>query len=163
MKKIFTLLVIFCIMLSMAGCSSDEKQTEQTEESTNVSTEAANPIYANSIKDGTYNIEVDSSSSMFRVVNCELTVENGAMQAVMTMSGQGYGALYMGTGEEALADSEDNHITAVINENGEKTFTVPVEALDMEIECAAWSIKKEMWYDRILVFKSEGIPKDALK
>ena len=69
----------------------------------------------------------------------------------------------MGTSDEALADSEDSCIPFVLNENEEKTFTVPVEALDMEIDCAAWSIKKSAWYDRVLVFKSEMLPKEAFR
>ena len=29
------------------------------------------------LSDGTYNVEVSSSSSMFRIINADLTVENG--------------------------------------------------------------------------------------
>ena len=80
----------------------------------------------------------------------------------MTMSGQGYGMVYMGTGEEALADDESASIPFVMSESGGKTFTVPVEALNVEHDCAAWSIKKEKWYDRVLVFESGLIPADAI-
>lgn len=127
-----------------------------------IANEKSGPIYAGGIADGTYEIEVDSSSSMFKVVKCELTVENGAMSAVMTLSGQGYGMLYMGTGEEALAAGEDAYIPFELDSEGAKTFTVPVEALDLEVDCAAWSIKKEQWYDRVLVFESDLIPAEAL-
>ena len=166
MKKTLAILLAFCMIFCISACSrSGEKNEEPRQEESAVSndTEEKVPLYAKDIKDGTYNIEVDCNTSMFRVVNCELTVENGKMHAVMTMSGQGFGAFYMGTGEEALADSEDNYIPAVLNENGEKTFTVPVEALDMEIDCAALSVKKNTWYDHFLTFKSDGIPQDALK
>lgn len=98
---------------------------------------------------------------MFRVVDARLTVDDGAMWAVLTMSGQGYGMLYMGTGEEALSDSEDAYIPFVLDEEGSKTFTVPVAALNQEIDCDAWSVKKT-WYDRVLVFASDGIPADAI-
>lgn len=123
---------------------------------------AQQPINADQIQDGTYEITVDSSSSMFNVVKCELTVENGAMSAVMTMSGQGYGMVFMGTGEQALAASEDQYIQAGQDADGAKTFTVPVEALNTDIDCAAWSINKEQWYDRVLVFRSDNIPADSL-
>ena len=43
------------------------------------------PVYADSLKDGSYTVTVDSSSSMFRIVDCTLTVENGQMSAEMTM------------------------------------------------------------------------------
>ena len=32
-------------------------------------------------------------------------------------------------------------------------FEIPVEALDKGIECAAYSKKKETWYDRTLVVR----------
>ena len=59
------------------------------------------PVLADAIKDGVYEIKVDSSSSMFQITECELTVQDGAMSAVMTMSGTGYLKLYMGTGADA--------------------------------------------------------------
>lgn len=119
------------------------------------------PIYASELNDGVYEIEVESSSSMFRVVNCQLIVENNTLNAVMTMSGKGYGKIYAGTIDEALAAADEDCIGFVLNENGEKTFTVPVEALDKELKYAAWSIKKEKWYDRTLVFKSNQLPQTA--
>ena len=121
------------------------------------------PIYADELNDGTYDIEVASSSSMFRVVSCQLTVENGEMSAVMTMGGTGYLKVYMGTGEEAAEASEDEMIPFVENEDGAHTFEVPVEALDMGIDCAAFSKNKEKWYDRVLVFQSASLPAGARK
>lgn len=115
------------------------------------------------LKDGTYSIDVASSSSMFKIVSCELTVKEGKMTAVMTMSGKGYLKLYMGTGEEAVAASDDDCIPFVENENGEHTFTVPVEELDKAVDCTAFSKNKEKWYDRTLVFKADKIPVDCLE
>ena len=125
------------------------------------SEETPEPVFPEDLKEGEYEIAVDSSSSMFRVVKAVLQVEDGGMKATLTMSGQGYGMLYMGTGEEALEASEDQYIPFVFNENGEKTFTVPVAALDQEVDCAAWSIRKEAWYDRTLVFRSDLLPAEA--
>lgn len=119
------------------------------------------PIYGDAVKDGIYEVTVDSSSSMFHITECELTVENGDMSAVITMSGTGYLQLFMGTGVEAVEASADSYISYEENENGEYTFTVPVEALDMGIDCAAFSKKKEKWYDRILVFRADSLPQSA--
>ena len=113
------------------------------------------------VKDGVYGIRVDSSSSMFRITECELTVQDGAMSAVMTMSGTGYLKLYMGTGAEAEQASEADFIPFVENADGKHTFQVPVEALDKEINCTAFSKKKEKWYDRVLVFRSDSLPAGA--
>ena len=71
----------------------------------------------------------------------------------------------MGTGDEAAAASEADFIPYVENAEGKYTYDVPVEALDEDTACAAWSIKKERWYDRTLVFESAGVDlrADALK
>lgn len=122
-----------------------------------LSAESAAPAAAGAVEDGTYNITVDSSSSMFKVVNCELTVSGGEMTAVMTLSGTGYGKLFMGTAEEAAAAEESDCIPFVENADGAYTYTVPVAALDTPINCAAWSIKKSEWYDRELTFNSADI------
>ena len=83
------------------------------------------------------------------------------MSAVMTMSGTGYLKLYMGTGAEAEQASEADFIPFVENADGKHTFKVPVEALDKEINCSAFSRKKETWYDRVLVFCSGSLPAEA--
>lgn len=121
------------------------------------------PIYAGSINDGEYDIQVDSSSSMFRITSCKLTVSQGTMTAVMTMGGTGYRYVFMGTPEAAVKADEDSYIPYVEDNNGAHTFTVPVEALDEGIPCAAFSNKKEKWYERTLVFRSDSLPSDALK
>ena len=119
------------------------------------------PVYAGELKDGTYEIKVDSSSSMFNITDCLLTVEDGAMSAVMTMSGKGYLKVFMGTGEEAETASEADFIPYAEAEDGSHTFEVPVEALDMGIDCAAFSKNKKQWYDRTLVFRADSLPAEA--
>ena len=64
--------------------------------------------------------------------------------------------------EEAVEASQEEYIPYVENEEGQYTYEVPVEALDMGIDCAAFSKNKEKWYDRTLVFKSASLPQDAL-
>ena len=119
------------------------------------------PVSADALNDGVYEVRVDSSSGMFRITECELTVQDGAMSAVMTMSGTGYLKLYMGTGAEAEQASEADFIPFVENTDGEYTFRVPVEALDKGINCSAFSRKKETWYDRVLVFRADSLPAEA--
>lgn len=160
-----------------AAVSSDESAAESESAETTAlavasgdDTIAADPVgyegmqavSADALKDGTYSISVDSSSSMFRITDCELTVADGAMQAALTMSGSGYGYLYMGTAEQAAASDESAYI-ADEDDSDTVRFTVPVEALDKEIDCAAFSKKKELWYDRKLVFRADSLPDDAFK
>lgn len=121
------------------------------------------PIYADELQNGTYEIEVDSSSTMFKAEECVLTVNDGKMSAVMTMGGKGYLKIFMGTGEEAVEADEASYISYVEDEDGRHTYEVPVEALDSGISCAAYSKNREKWYDRTLVFRSSSLPLSAFK
>ncbi len=167
-KKIYLLsLVCISVMMMVACNSSDSKKSETTtsEEATvkqeEVTEAGMEPIEASKLKDGEYSIDVASSSSMFNITACTLTVKDGQMSAVMTMGGTGYKYIYMGTSEEAEKADEASFITPVENENKEHTFTVPVEALDKAIDVAAFSAKKEQWYDRKLCFKAQSLDTDA--
>lgn len=125
--------------------------------SDNTSTE---PVSASDLNDGTYTITVDSSSSMFNITDCQLTVADGKMTAVMTMGGTGYQYLFMGKGADA---EESGYIPFEETNDGANTFTVPVESLNTEIDCSAFSKKKEEWYDRTLVFRADSLPAEAFK
>ncbi len=120
---------------------------------------AASGLTGRRIEDGVYSLDVKSSASMFKFVECNLTVEGGDMIADVTLSAQGYGKLYMGTGEQALTDTANHHDFRL---NGERhSFTIPVAALDAELDCAGWSIRREQWYDHTVVFQSASIPDSA--
>lgn len=119
------------------------------------------PVTADELADGSYDVAVDSSSGMFQITACDLTVKDGEMTAVMHMGGTGYLRVFMGTGEEAAAASEADCIPFHEEADGTHTFTVPVEALDKGIDCAAFSKNKEIWYDRTLVFRADSLPTEA--
>lgn len=187
MKKVLILCMLCVFTTAFASCSEsmsesesssvvatsaeEEEITEATEEVTadsqdgtvapaEVVEEGMSPIYADEIKDGVYPVEVSSSSSMFRITECELTVQDGEMSAVMTMGGTGYRYLFMGTGADAETADESDYIPFE-ETDGVHKFTVPVEALDMGIECTAFSDKKEKWYDRTILFRADSLPADA--
>ncbi|MDO5551932.1 MAG: hypothetical protein Q4F76_12230 [Lachnospiraceae bacterium] len=141
--------------------SGQVASADETVSPVDVVTEDMTPIYGTEIKDGVYPITVDSSSSMFHITDCKLTVTDGSMEARITMSGTGYGKLYLGTGEEAVKAAEADYIPSVEDETGACTFLLPVEALDAGISCSAFSKKKEKWYDRTLVFRADSLPADA--
>ena len=123
--------------------------------------EGMTPVSPSELKDGTYEVEMKSSSSMFKVDRCELQVENGTMQAVLYMTSQSYLYLYAGTAEEAAAANEEDYIPREDAGNGMGSYTLPVEALDTGISCAAFSKKKEKWYDRTLLFRADSLPQEA--
>lgn len=154
MRKIHWKKGIACFLLAgmLTGCGAAEP-TEKTEETnpTNQSTVAEVP------EDGKYFIDVTSSSSMFRVVSAVLTVEDGSMTAAMTLSGQGYEKLFLGTGEEAETAEDADFYYFTEDADGAYTYTIPVEALNQEFDCAAWSIRKARWYDRVLVMEADTL------
>ena len=83
------------------------------------------------------------------------------MTAAMKMGGTGYLYVYMGTAQEAAEADQNSYLSFTENDDGTHTFTVPVAALDTGIDCAAFSKKKEKWYDRTLVFRADSLPMDA--
>lgn len=173
--KILSAAALAALLLIGTGCAANTDSQQADTQSTNdtvasademagvedVVEEGMTPIDDSQVKDGVYDVTVDSSSSMFQIVACKLTVENGNMTAQMTMSGTGYLYVYMGTGEQAAAADASDYIPFVEDAAGAHTYTVPVEALDTGIPCAAFSKNKEKWYDRTLVFRADSLPADA--
>ena len=169
-KKALLSAVFAAFMLLSACGGSTQKDTSSQDSSTTSQVASASdmagvedvvedgmtPITGDKVKDGTYDVTVDSSSNMFNVTACELTVKNGEMTAKMHMGGTGYLYVYMGTGEEAAAAAEADYIPFTEEADGTHSFTVPVKALDEGIDCAAFSKKKEKWYDRTLVFRADS-------
>lgn len=139
-----------------------EAPTEhETAPQNEVGFEGMEEISADALNDGEYHINVDSSSSMFKIADCILYVKNGSMNADIIIDSKSYDALFMGTEEEADNADESERITYTENESGQSVFTVPVEALDKEIQCAALSAKKQEWYGRTLVFRADSLPDEA--
>ena len=161
MKK--QILILFILIINLCSCLNNNNITSIPSETANIDEVQKEPIYATSLNNGTYQIEVESSSSMFRIIDAKLNVYNENMSVIMTLSGVGYSHLYMGKKEDALIAKESEYIYYSENENGKYTYEVPVKALDCDVDCAAWSIKKEKWYDRVLVFKSDLLPESAFK
>jgi len=168
------LLSLFAVIAIFTGCGENTDKSSESGVSENISIAGENetvpvkeleipenPVSASDINDGTYDINVDSSSSMFNITECSLNVSDGKMTAVMTMSGKGY--LYLFMGKSADASDENKYIPFEEDNDGNHTFTVPVEALDKAVDCSAFSKKKEKWYDRTLVFRSDTLPAEAFK
>lgn len=177
MKKYISILAAAAVLM-LSGCTSGSTSGSVVTEVSNASnasevpeTSAASqdaeetsegapgtPLTAADIRDGSYEITVDSSSTMFNITKCTLNVSDGKMTAVMTMHGKGYLYLFMGKGDDAV---ESGYIPFVEDPEGAHTFTVPVEALDVPVDCAAFSKNREKWYDRTLVFRSDLIPAEC--
>jgi len=118
------------------------------------------PVYGHDIADGIYDVEAVSNSTYFKIAKAELIVEEGVMTARITIPSMSYLYVYPGTKKEAAAD-EDNRIG--FQEAQQQTvFTIPVEALNKEIDCAAFSKARKKWYDRKLVFNAASLPEEAV-
>lgn len=190
-KTIIALSVLTALALTSCGSSSSSSSADKTSQTTAVSTtaeiteasaaeqttaaqtehetapqnevgyEGMKAVSADALKDGEYHISVDSSSSMFKIADCILYVENGSMTADIIIASKSYDALFMGTEDEAKNAPEAERITYTENESGQSVFRVPVEALDKEIQCAALSAKKQEWYGRTLVFRADSLGDEA--
>lgn len=163
-----SLLIIMALAgtLALAGCSTASETPADTGSApaqTASDDQESGPVTADMLVDGTYEISVDSSSSMFRIVHAELTVADGQMTCAMTLGGTGYEKLFMGTSDEAASASDDQCHFFVEGDDGSYTYTVPVASLDEECDCAAFSIRKQKWYDRTLVFESGDLPESAFR
>ena len=109
------------------------------------------------VADGEYSITAETDGSMFKIVDCKLTSADGKMTAVITLSGSGFGNLFLGTAKDAENAGESELIPFTENDEGKHVYTIPVEALDTPIKCAAQSLKKSTWYDHEIIFKSDNI------
>ena len=188
-KRIIALSVLTMLVLASCGTKKDNSQQSSTSATTAPQTTAATTAEAtteattehvtaaqnevgfegmtevniNELNMGNYNVSVDSSSSMFKIAGCILHVSDHDMIADIIIDSKSYDALFMGTEDEAKNAAESDRITYTTNENGQSVFTVPVEALDKEIQCAALSAKKQEWYGRTLVFRADSLPDTAFK
>ena len=144
--------------LSSMVASDDERAAQ-----TLVGPEGCYAKYADEIEEGVYEIDADSSSSMFKIVKAELTVKDGDMSAVITLSGKGYLRLFMGTGMEAVKADPSSYAEFQEDADGAYTYEIPVEALDKTLECTGFSKRKEKWYDHQICFMTSSLPEGAVK
>ncbi len=139
--------------------ASEEELSSRKE----VGREGMEPVTADQLENGSWPIEVDTDTSMFRVADAILMVDNGTMTAKLTLGGKGYEKLYIGTAEEAAAAADADCAFYEENADGSFAYTVAVPVLNAEVDCAAWSIRKEKWYGHKIVFEADTLPEGAVK
>ena len=138
--------------------------------------EAEEPEKAGTLKDGTYKVKATTCRKMFYLYPKEtdpaevvLTVKDGKMTATITLTGEGYDYVYMGTPAQAKKAGKSKWIKADIV-NGYYTFTIPVSALDKKLPITPHSSKYEAdgdpstepWRpDKWIMFYSKGAKKTA--
>ncbi len=161
-RFLIILVAVMMLTVSVLGVSYD-KVASSADMTTveEVGFDGLIPVYAEDIENGTYEVNVESSSSMFRIQSAELAVSDSEMTVALTIGSTSYRKLFAGTAEQAAASTEDQYIGYTESGDG-VVFTVPVEALDQPFSCAAFSAKKEMWYDRSLLVRADSLPPEAI-
>ena len=166
MKRVLTTLLALMLLavpaLAEAEDTSGVAGAEDMTDVIDIVDESWTPVTADMLNEGTWPVQVDSSSSMFKVVGCDLTVSDGALTAKLYMKSEAYSYMYPGTAEEA-AQAAHEELAALETEGESFFFTLPVEALDAGYTCAAFSGRKQVWYPRTLVFRSDSLPLEAFK
>ena len=140
----------------------DVASGSETAQSKDVGKYGMTPIYAASVKNGEYEVDMETSSSFFHVYSCDLTVKSKRMKAVMTIDSTSYECVYMGKAEDAAKAPKEDYIFAD-EKDGRGSFTIPIEALNAPIACAAFSKREKQWYDRDILIDASSLPEGALK
>lgn len=163
-KRIFALLIALALLagacaLAETGHSGVADASDMTDV-IDVVPEGLEPVTADRLNEGVWEVAVDSSSSMFRILDCALTVQGETMTARLTMKSDAYLYLYPGAPEEAAA-AEEAALIPLETGDSEYRFTFPVPALDAGVACAAYSARKQLWYPRTLRFRADSLPAEA--
>lgn len=120
------------------------------------------------VENGIYSGTAETGAAMFKVVDLKLTVKDGEMKALITLSGVAYDYLYMGTPEEAAKADKSTWIAGIgtvtyTTEDGEKKtgmqYEIPVAALDQPLAVASHSEKRDAWYARTITISSDSLKK----
>lgn len=124
----------------------DDKDKNKDKESQE---QPVTPSTKQQLKDGTYKVLSTTDRKMFYLYPKEqvnaysiLTVKNGKMTATITLTGDGYDYVYMGTPAQAKKAGKAKWIKAKIV-NGYYTFTIPVSKLDTKLTITPHSRKYE--------------------
>jgi len=147
-----------------AARAIDTSQTAAEDEMTavdEVGTDVSSAVTADMLKDGTYLVDAESSSSMFNIMQAAVTVCEGHMTVDLTLHGKSFLFLYPGTVQEAAAADARDFIYYDVDDEGYYVYRdFPLEALNSDVACAAFSGNKYQWYPRTLYFKASSLDSD---
>ncbi|MBR5752438.1 MAG: hypothetical protein IKX84_08600 [Clostridia bacterium] len=165
MKRMICVMMLAAMLLGACAENGPIGHVATEEEMTDVALldmEGLNPITPEMLNEGEYEVKVDSSSAMFKVVGCTLTVSETGMTARLYMKSTAYSYMFPGKAGEAAETPRDSLIP--LKEDGTGLyFELPVDALDSPYVCAALSDRKQAWYPRTLAFRSDSLPLEAFK
>ena len=116
------------------------------------------PVRGTDVADGTYAVDVASTSPFFKVVSAELTVSGDEMTLAFLIGSDSYEWVCRATAADAEAAE---WIEGEAVPEGTR-FTVPIPALNAPFPLAAFSRSRQMWYDRQLLVDAASLPPEAL-
>ena len=151
-------LLIACAVVPLWGCAGQQQAAEQGTAAQEVAVEqdaaAADEPAATKVADGTYDIEVETDSSMFRSESCKLTVADGTYRVELVLPGEGFSKLYWGSAADAEKAADADVCEYRLNDDGKYTFDLTVSALDEELPIAAFGHRRDKWYDHTITFRA---------
>lgn len=113
------------------------------------------------LKDGTYKVRTEVTGKMFYIYPKDasrhysiVTVKNGKITAVVTLDGQGYDYVYMGT--KSQADKAARSTWSRYSEkNGFYSYKIKVAKFDKKLNISGHSHKYDQWFgERTIIFYS---------
>ena len=136
MKKALSLFLAGLMVASLAACGNNAESQPATDENKTVADqsdmaapqeiEEGTPVYADVLNDGTYDITVESSSSMFNIEACQLTVADGKATAPIEWSSSNYDYMKV---DDVQYDP--------VNTEGNSVFEIPVSGFDWKMPVLA--------------------------
>lgn len=156
--KVFCLLTICFLLIPSSSFAIGEYDTAEAESALKY---GMTPISASEVKNGSFDIMVLSGSRFFKLELSSITSKDGEVKALVNMKSKSYKYVYLGTAEEASKADESQLIPVTID--GEHShFEIPLKSLNSDVPCAAFSIKRQKWYNRNIVFDASSLPDKAL-
>ena len=134
---------------------------------------SGSPLTGADIPEGTYPINVSCSSYMCKFTNATVTSVGGELYVTFTLS-KAYNALFLGTAEEAAANTNEDgtdvsayYVSEPLEGYVARQFTLPISALNQKITLATYSggskgNKEGMWYTRTVAFNSSSAIEEAM-
>lgn len=159
----YTLLATLSSNSQQIADSDDGNDDNDSEEPSDGDKEEGHP--AVKLADGTYKVKADTDDRMFYIYTnsknqklAYLKKKGDKMTVTITLTGQGYDYLYLGTTKEA-AKAGKSKWTKFKNISGYYTYTFSISKLDTKLQIASHSKNRNKWYQHTIIFYSKGAVK----
>ncbi len=173
MTAVFAVFLTLALTISQAVSAFAETEgngsLSQVLSNTSAASQASDQQADSAFADGTYTIPAETDQRMFYIVSddsngrtASLTVKDGQMTAAFSLTGSGYDKAYMGKAEDA-ASADVSKISGYTVQNGYYTYTVPVSALDQQLEIAMHAVKSGKWFQHTIIFYSSKEAKERIE